>query len=275
MGLVIGLLLVGGFVLLAAGGGVWWFFFRHHGTDVTQNEPGTLTASVSPGSVPASERPPDSTPPTQPPDTQPSSSLAPGTLAASLPPPVTQPSVPPPPASYENRPPETTPPSKRPTTQRDTPPKPETGGDDYAFLDEEQADMNGAEAGQRVAGSFRNGQGGPTTSYGTSAHLNARPRSPRDLNMRERPAVAVLRHLINAEEGYHSKHSKYASLEDLKAAHMLFLDVPVQAWSFVRKNYRFELKVESDGFAATATPMGVGLRPFHGSDAGFIETGVD
>ena len=87
--------------------------------------------------------------------------------------------------------------------------------------------------------------------------------------------MAALRHVINAEESYHAKHSRYASLEELKSAGMLFLDVPVQALGFARRNYKFALKLEDDGFTVTALPTGMGLRPFHGSDAGFIEAGVD
>jgi hypothetical protein len=172
-----------------------------------------------------------------------------------LPPPVTQP-----PGGKNSRPPTEKPPAK----------------EDYAFLDnEEQPEMDGTEAGQRVAGSFRNNQGGPGSTLGTGRTLNARPRSPRNLAPSERPAVAVLRHVINAEAAYQKRNGRYGNLEDLKQAGLLPLDVPVQAGGFERKNYGFSLKVEEDGFTVTAMPKAMGGRPFHGTDSGFIMEGIE
>ena len=261
-GLVIGLLLAAGFVALLAAGGAWWFFFRDKTTDVAQRDavtPATLAPPVTqPATNTQDQRPPDTLPPatqpavTQPPATQPATNME------TRRPPETQPAI------REN--------ASRPPVERQRPP---AGGGEYAFLEDEQPEIDGGEAGQRVADSFRNKQGGPTSSFGTNARFNARPRSPRNLGPLERPAVAVLRHVINAEEAFHAKNARYASLEELKGAGMLFLDVPVQAAGFVRRNYKFALKLEDDGFTVTALPTGMGLRPFHGTDAGVIEAGID
>jgi len=266
-GLVIGLLLAAGFVVLLAAGGVWWFFF-HKTTDVAQN--GDLV-------TPTTLAPPVTQAPVRTEDQRPSDTMPAVTQPSVTQPPVTQPSV-----NLDNqRPPETAPPATQPPTREKVtrPPaqheQPPSGGGEYAFLEEEQPGMDGGEAGQHVADSFRNKQGGATSSFGTGTKFKARARSPQDLRPAERPAVAVLRHIINAEEAYKAKHERYGTLEQLKNGGVLFVDVPVQATAFARRNYKFSLMLGDEGFKITAMPMDMALRAFHGTDAGIIQAGVD
>jgi predicted Ser/Thr protein kinase len=260
-GLIIGLLAVAGVMVLLAAGGIWYFFLRDKGPrtadDVTTT---TLGVATTQPQVSLTEPPQDTLPPqiTQPQVTQPQVTQPPITQGGlrpqdTLPPPVTQP---------------------RETQPRQTRP-PANNDEQYAFLDEEEGGMDGGEAGQRVSNAYRNTQGGQSSSLGTSRSLNARPRSPRNLMPNERPAVAVLRYLINAESAYQKRNGRYGSLDQLKGAGLLLLDVPMNGEGFSRRNYNFALKVEDDGFTATAMPKAMGGRPFHGTDSGFIMEGLE
>ena len=145
---------------------------------------------------------------------------------------------------------------------------------EYVFLDEETAAGDGREAGERLAGTYR--QGGATSggNFGASGRFAARPRSPRALAPAERPAVATIRHLIDRMEAFHRKEGRYGGLADLRAAG-LALDVPVSGNTFQRRGFRFEVTVESDGFRITATPVSPSGRSFVGDDSGYIRAGVD
>jgi hypothetical protein len=85
----------------------------------------------------------------------------------------------------------------------------------------------------------------------------------------------VLRHVMTAEEVYKKKTGRYGTLRDLAGARVLFVDVALQAREFQRKNYRFELTLEEDGFKVLATPAALGGRPFIGDDSGIIREGVE
>jgi hypothetical protein len=146
--------------------------------------------------------------------------------------------------------------------------------DDYVFLDEEPPAQDGREAGERLAGTYRQGGGGSGGTFGASGRFNARERSPRNLAPAERPAVATIRHLIDRMEAFHRKEGRYAGLADLRAAG-LALDVPVSGNAFTRRGFRFEVTVESDGFRITATPQSPSGRSFVGDDSGFIRAGLD
>jgi hypothetical protein len=143
-----------------------------------------------------------------------------------------------------------------------------------SFLDVEPPQVDGTEAGRRLAESFRspNSQSG---SFGTQTRLRARDRSPRDLSRPEFPAVATLRHVMNGQEAFYRKEGRYGTLPELKSAGLLRLDVPFQPHQFLRAGYRFELMVESDAFRLTAIPTGGGPRPFVGDDSGFIRAGTE
>jgi predicted Ser/Thr protein kinase len=146
---------------------------------------------------------------------------------------------------------------------------------EYVFLDEEASAEEGREAGERLAGTYRQG-GGNTGSgtFGASGRFKARERSPRALAPAERPAVATIRHLIDRLEAFHRREGRYAGLADLRTAG-LALDVPVSGNTFQRRGFRFELTVESDGFRVTATPLAPSGRSFVGDDSGYIRAGVD
>jgi hypothetical protein len=146
---------------------------------------------------------------------------------------------------------------------------------EYALLDEETPETDGREAGQRLAGTYRQGGGTSTGgTFGASGRFKARERSPRVLAPAERPAVATIRHLIDRMEAFHRKEGRYAGLVDLRASG-LALDVPVSGNTFQRRGFRFEVTVESDGFRITATPLSPSGRSFVGDDSGYIRAGVD
>jgi hypothetical protein len=115
------------------------------------------------------------------------------------------------------------------------------------------------------------GFGQRSGGYGnTGARLRAREKSPHDLVPIERPAVAALRHIINAEDIYKNRHGHYGSFTEMSSAQSMYLDVPVQAKTFQRKGYKFELTLEEDGFKVLAIPTHVGGRAFQGDETGFI-----
>jgi hypothetical protein len=66
------------------------------------------------------------------------------------------------------------------------------------------------------------------------------------------------------------REKRYGSFAELAQATGFTLDVPVSGSSFQRKGYRFDLKVEKDGFEVTAMPTSPGLRAFMGDDSGII-----
>jgi hypothetical protein len=104
--------------------------------------------------------------------------------------------------------------------------------------------------------------------------MRARARVPPDLTPPERPAVATLMHLIAAEEAYHRANGRYAPLPQLVQSRMAQLDVPLAGNGFQRRNYRFQLFVEDDGFRVVAMPGGPGGRPFVGDDSGIVRVGT-
>jgi hypothetical protein len=166
-------------------------------------------------------------------------------------------------------------PTSAPTRPAVPPPTTTSAPDEGSYLDEEPPPIDGTDAGRRLAESFRSSQGGPTSSLGSEGRFRPRDRSPRVLAPTERPAVAVLRHVMNAQEAFHRSAGHYGTLAELSKAQNLLLDVPMQDRSFMRKGYRFDLTVEEDGFRVTATPSAPGTRPFVGDDTGIIRAGVD
>ena len=159
---------------------------------------------------------------------------------------------------------------------RSAPAVPATRADpsaDYAFLDEEIPEANGREAGERLAGTYRQGGGSSGGSFGATGRFKARERSPR-VAAAERPAVATIRHLIDRMEAFHRRAGRYPNIAELRAAG-LALDVPVSGNTFQRRGFRFEVTVESDGFRVTATPLSPSGRSFVGDDSGYIREGVD
>jgi serine/threonine protein kinase len=147
----------------------------------------------------------------------------------------------------------------------------------FRYLDEEGAPGDGREAGSRAADAYNGRQGGQRGSgdFGTNRRFAQRPRSPRELGLGERPAVATLRHVMDREEVYKKATGRYGTLAEMARASGFGLDVPYAATSFQRKGYRFDLTVEEDGFRITAVPAGPGPRSFVGDDSGYIRTGLE
>jgi serine/threonine protein kinase len=217
-------------------------------------------------------------------------SLAPDTTLPSGPVAATRETTPPQTEPPATEPPTTTQPVRaadvgrdtRTTTPRNPPPQtvPDQEGrsasPDQAFLDEEPPAVDGAEAGRRVSDAYSGRSSSGSAGYG-GARLRARPRSPRDLVPMERPAVATLRWVMNAEEAYNRKGGRYGNLKELVQSQAMPMprDVAVSANSFIRRGYRFELSLTSDGFRVTATPMAPGVRPFAGDESGYILSAVD
>jgi serine/threonine protein kinase len=234
------------FVGVAAGAG-WYFFLRRPADTQTVGGLGSTPEITAP-------------PPTQ----------APPTLGPELPPttaaPVTAPSRTTPPRDTPATLAQTMPP-RPPATEPPVPPTPPK-----SILDEEPPVSDGRGTGEDLANKYRNPQGG--TSYGSGRNLRPRALSPHPLAQTERPAVATMRHIINAEEAFNKLHGHYATLAEMSNK-TLFLDVPHQGGAFQRAGYRFNLSVTGDGFKVMAMPMSAGGRPFTGDDSGYIRTGVE
>ena len=258
----LGIAVVGMAMLAVVGVGAWWVV--QHLRSAPPPVP-TEQASVSTDVTPPEAESPAST--------VPSPEAAPEFPASTLPAPLPAPtqaaaSVAPAPAPTATP----APPPARPASRSQAAPEPSS---QFAFLDEEpETPTDGVEAGRRLAESYRSG-GGTGTSYGSAARFNRRPLSPRGVTLRERPAVAVLRYLINAEEAFHQKNERYGSLEELRRAGTVVLDVPSSGGTFTRKGYRFELTTEDDGFRVVGMPLSPGSRPFVGDDSRYIRAEVD
>jgi len=240
--------------------GAWFVFLRKPaGPVVADQQP---PASLAPATLP---------PATAPAATEPAATL-PMTTQAVAPPPTQAPTYlqPPPTAPPATAPAATAPRATRPPATQAAEPE---GG---SFLDELPAEQapDGRDAGGRVAEGFRSGSA-PSSGFGASGRFQARERTPRNLRGLELPAVATMRHVIDAQESYNKRNSRYGNLAELKQAGTLFLDVPVQANGFVRRGYRFEVQSTGSGFTIAAVPLNPGFRPFTSDDSGNIRPGVD
>jgi len=261
-GLIIGLGIVGllGALLLAGAG--WYFFLRTPAVEIAEAPPTPAPTAQSDQDAPA------------PPSTSSAIEATPAPSSAATPPPattapvVTATPVPAPPPTTTPRP---APPSRQAVADGGGP---QPAG--RSFLDVEPDEgVDGRAAGEDLAGKYRSGQGYGAGSTRSTTRFRPRERSPRALAPVERPAVATIRHIINAQEAYHRKRNRYGSLSDMASAQSLFLDVPFQAGSFRRSGYSFEVTVESDGFQVLAMPTSPNGRPFIGDDSGFIRVGTE
>ena len=268
-GLVIGLGIGGLFLAALAGIAGWYLFLRtpaDRGVTVAENvSPGDLSSAapvatpepaiapipeVAPttaAAAPSATLPAVTTPVAAPPTT--------GTTAA----PITRPARPS--VAEGARPPRRT---------EDAPPADDTGSaGSSTFLDAEPPQVDGAEAGARVAEGFRGG-GGRTSGFGASGRHQRRERSPRPLVPAEAPAIATLRHILQAQEAFKQSTGRYGTFSEMAAARNLFLDVAPQANVFQRRGYRFELQLSGDSFRVVAKPQMAGPRPFVGDESGYI-----
>ena len=262
-GLIIGLGLIGLLGALVVAGAGWYFFLRKP-AQVAEVTP-TPGPAATPADLGTPAPPPTNAPlQTAPPTTAPATPLP--VVAAT---PVATP-----------RPTDTVPVGPGRQTPPPTPRAAvaENGGQEPAgrsFLDAEPDDgVDGRAAGEDLANKYSSSQGN-RGSTGSTTRFRPRERSPRALAPVERPAVATIRHLINAQEAYHRKRNRYGSLSDMASAQALFLDVPFQPTSFRRGGYNFEMTVEPDGFRVVAMPTSPNGRPFVGDDSGFIRVGTE
>jgi hypothetical protein len=93
---------------------------------------------------------------------------------------------------------------------------------------------------------------------------------PPGITVQERPAVATLLHLNSVEQAYHRRSGKWGTIQELRDAGLLVLDVPMDATGFRRGRYAFRLTVESDGFRAEAVPQAPIGRSFVVDDIGKV-----
>ena len=141
------------------------------------------------------------------------------------------------------------------------------GGTGSSFLDEVPAETtDGRATGEALAQKYRSGGSG---NYSTSRFAR-RGRFPAQIGPPERPAVGTLAHVLSAEEAYQRANGSYGTLQELKRAGFLHLDVPFANGVFQRARYRFHVTVGGDTFRATATPLRPGPRPFVVDDSGYI-----
>ncbi|HET7294000.1 MAG TPA: serine/threonine-protein kinase [Vicinamibacteria bacterium] len=246
-----------GFLGVAAVG-AWFLFLRRPAGPAVAVQ--TLPAQPPPTPAPEVSVPSATQPPVSQPEataTPPATTLAPAPAAPRV-------------ADTRRAPVATAPRSAQPPTATDT-----AEAEGGSFLDEPvaEAEPDGREAGRRVAEGFRGGTA--SSGFGATGRLQAREKTPSNLLVVERPAVATMRHVINAQESFYRRNSRYGNLLELKEARTLFLDVPVQANAFVRRGYRFEVASTGSGFTIAAIPVAAGGRPFTGDDSGIIRAGVD
>jgi serine/threonine protein kinase len=264
LGLLVGLG-VGGLVLAGVAGAAGWYFFIRKPA-ASESVPTTTTAVQTASSLPsASPVPSPESLPSTPPVAD-SGARVDQPMTGSAPPPAAARG-----GAVESRPPAIQRPGPPGPGPRGGPgmPPPSQASPDYSFLDLPQEEPpDGSEAGRRLADSYRQG-GSSSPNYG-GGRFRPRERQPHQLLPAERPAVASLRHAMNAQEGFHKRNGRYGTYDDLVKAQLLFLDVPVQVRAFLRRSYRFELTVEGDGYRISAIPTAPGLRPFVGDDSGYI-----
>jgi tRNA A-37 threonylcarbamoyl transferase component Bud32 len=263
----IGLLIGGGlfvmFFLVLAVGGLWYFLANRNAQQAVV-DPNKTTADSAATPMADGTAVPEETPASDMPGTrftaEPTEDAPPATAALGTPEADTRRATSPPPQR-----------TAAPAATPESAGEPD-GGAEYAYLDEEPEILDGESSGRRVADAYGSGQGGRNSGgYGVRSPLRARSRSPRNLTRPERPAVATVRYLMNAQEAYQKRNGRYASLAELGAR----LDVKTSGNSFTRAGYRFTLTTEDDGFEVNAEPLNPGPRPFVGDDSGFIRSGLD
>jgi len=262
-GLIVGLGVVGLLLVALVAGGGYWLLRRGEtpppGPTVADASPAPSAAPAAPAeaTTPAEAAPSATTPPpatsTLPAESRPAVRNPPGGASGvTARPPATQGT-----ASVGTTPPA---PPVAPVA-----PSAATGGD-FGYLDELPPEgPDGRTLGEDAARKYR-GEGG---AY-TNRRFAARPRVPRGVTLPERPAVATLLYVHSAQEAYHRRNGRYASLRELHASKLLVLDVPMDAAGFSRARYAFSVAVEGDGYRAEAQPQAPGGRAFMVDDSGFV-----
>jgi serine/threonine-protein kinase len=247
-GLLLGLVLGGGAALAVAVLGALWILSRRSPTDPATASPGpavSVASTVAPSSAPSPE-----------------AKATPGTLPVET---------------------ASAPPSVRPTTVADSrggsrtdqpllptpappPPRRETAAADegYGFLVQEPPELEGREAGERLADAYRSQQGGSGSRMGATGRFSRRSPIPRDHAPAERPGLVALLNMVRMQAAFNARTSRYGTFtETLPRA-------PASPNSLTFAGYRFDLVLEADGFRIVGTPLNTGLRPIVGTDAGFV-----
>jgi serine/threonine-protein kinase len=134
-------------------------------------------------------------------------------------------------------------------------------GAEVGFLEREPPEVDGREAGERLADSYRSGRGG---SFGTNRRFQAREKFPRNVAPAERRGVLVLLNVVHYQALHHQRTGQYGTFTQV-------LPRAVGAPnSFEHAGYRFDLTVEGDAFRVVATPRVMGLRGFVADDSGYV-----
>jgi serine/threonine-protein kinase len=215
------------------------------------------STSASPSAATPAEAVPATSVTTAPPATQPA-----GRLASATPPSSSASTA----GSGATRPARDATPSAR-SASEPTPAGPAPAGGDFAHLDDLPSDEpDGRAAGEAAAQKYRSGGGG---SY-TTMRFRERPKVPRGVTVPERPAVATLFHIHTVEQAYQRSNRRYGTLQQLKDAGLLVLDVPLDATGFRRGGYSFRVAVEPDGYRAEAIPLAPVGRAFLVDDTGKV-----
>jgi serine/threonine-protein kinase len=259
-GLLIGIGAVGLFFVALVVVAGWFLFLRRPAERPTAIAEDTLPPSTAPAATlpPASLAPPPTSLAAEPPVTVPPPTAAPATLAATTAPSTLAPKPPPRSDSHP-----------APSRAQEQPPmEAEPGAGGNVFLDTEPPEVDGVEAGARVAEGFRGG-GGRSSGFGASRNYPARPLSPRPQRPVEQPAIFTLRYIMNAERKFSREKGRYGALPELVRSGILPL-AGVSGDGFVRGGYRFEVEARGDSFRVTARPLGPG-RSFVGDESNYID----
>jgi serine/threonine protein kinase len=132
------------------------------------------------------------------------------------------------------------------------------------MFEREPPQVDGRQAGDRLADTYRSDRGGGNTSFGTNRRLRAREKVPRDVTPAERRGVFVLLNVLHYQALHRQRTGTYGNFQQV---------LPRQVASpnrFDHAGYRFDMTVEPDGFKVVATPQAMGLRGFVADDTGII-----
>jgi hypothetical protein len=264
-GLLIGIGIVGLGLAAAVVVGGWFLFLRKPSGETP---PTTLAQTVV--TAPPATAPAITTPATVPP----ASVTTPPTSLAAVPPPTVPPA---PPATLAPPPSGSKAVAKAPrgaeARAQAAPPENAPAAEDApsnAFLDDEPPEIDGREAGGRVAEGFRS----PNTrgsGFGTSRALPRRELSPAPRSPAENFAIRAVRNVMNAQTSFNQKNGRYGSLAELARAGILPLANVQNGNTFTHRAYRFEVDAAGDGFRVLATPREPrGPRTFVGDESGYI-----
>ena len=132
------------------------------------------------------------------------------------------------------------------------------------MLEREPPQVDGREAGERLADSVRSDRGSSNSSFGTNRRFRAREKFPRDVTPAERRGVFVLLNVLHYQALHRQRTGTYGTFQQV-------LPRPVaSADRFDHAGYRFDMTVEPDGFKVVATPLAMGLRGFVADDTGIV-----